>query len=371
MRRLTAIALLLAGCAEPDAPTAYRQAQELIGGRSLRSLSQTELAQAERLAAQARVLDPELHEATFTLAALYVARGAYEDATVLYRSLVEARPDDGRAYSELGLSLAAQGRYSGALRAYQDAVRQGEKSALIYARLGNAYQALGHLQENLHSARAAYRASLQLVPEQAEVRYQLARVEARLGQGWGSADADGTGARWCARRRWNPGRPRRAIQRGGATGNGPRRAGRGVWPHAMGEVKKPSCTTNWGGCCGRKGMVWGHGAQFERARVADPDLYPVYRYLGLIHSAEGRLDSALAAFAELADRQPGDAVAQVSIGIVHSRMGALDAAEEAFKAAVALGGAEGDAALKLGGLYVHQRRLRRRAGVQRRHGCSS
>ena len=105
-------------------------------------------------------------------------------------------------------------------------------------------------------------------------------------------------------------------------------------------------------------MVPGHLTQFERARVADPDLYPVYRYLGLIHSAEGRLDSALAAFVELANRQPGDAAAQVSIGIVHSRMGALDAAEEAFKAAVALGGAEGDAALKLGGLYVHQRRLR-------------
>ena len=183
MKGLTAIALLLAGCAaEPDAPTAYRQAQELIGDRPLRSLSQAELGQAERLAGQARALDPELHEATFTLAALYVARGAYEDATALYRSLVEVRPDDGRVYAELGLSLAAQGRYSGALRAYQDAVRRGEKSALIYARLGHAYQALGHLQENLHSARAAYRASLQLVPEQAEVRYQLARVEARLGQ---------------------------------------------------------------------------------------------------------------------------------------------------------------------------------------------
>ena len=82
MKGLVAIALLLAGCAEPDAPTAYRQAQELIGGRPLRNLSQAELAQAERLAAQARALDPALHEATFTLAALYVARGAYEDVPV-------------------------------------------------------------------------------------------------------------------------------------------------------------------------------------------------------------------------------------------------------------------------------------------------
>ena len=70
----------------------------------------------------------------------------------------------------------------------------------------------------------------------------------------------------------------------------------------------------------------------------------------------------MAAFAEFANRQPGDAAAQVSIGIIHSRMGALDAAEAVFKAAIALDGAEGDAALKLGGLYVHQRRLR--AAVQ-------
>ena len=111
MKGLTAIALLLGWvCAEPDAPHCVSpSAGTNWRPGPLRSLSQAELAQAERLAAQARALDSELHEATFTLAALYVARGAYEDATALYRSLVEARPDDGRVYAELGLSLAAQG----------------------------------------------------------------------------------------------------------------------------------------------------------------------------------------------------------------------------------------------------------------------
>ena len=361
MKGLTAIALLLAGCAEPDAPTAYRHAQELIGDRPLRSLSQAELAQAERLAAQARALDPELHEATFTLAALHVARGAYEDATELYRSLVEARPDDGRAYAELGLSLAAQGRYSGALRAYQDAVRRGEKSALIYERLGHAYQALGHLQENLHAAQAAYRASLQLAPAQAEVRYQLALVEARLGrdaevrtlmeQALDAAPND-TGIRADLAALYREA-GQRELARAALVEGLAARDGSGeeaVLHYELGRLL-------W-----EEGDGAGALAQFERARVADPNLYPVYRYLGLIHSAEGRLDSALAAFAEFANRQPGNAAAQVSIGIVHSRMGALDAAEEAFKAAIELGGTEGDAALKLGGLYVHQRRLR--AAVQ-------
>ena len=362
MKGLTAIALLLAGCAaEPDAPTAYRQAQELIGDRPLRSLSRAELVQAERLAGQARALDPELHEATFALAALYVARGAYEDATALYRSLVEVRPDDGRVYAELGLSLAAQGRYSGALRAYQDAARRGEKSALIYARLGHAYQALGHLQENLHAARAAYRASLQLVPEQAEVRYQLARVEARLGQDEEArtlmqqaldAAPEDTGIRAdlavLYREAGQRQLARAALVEGLATRDGGDEEA--VLHYELGRLL-------W-----EEGDGAGALAQFERAQVADPDLHLVYHYLGLIHSAEGRLDSARAAFVELASRQPSDAAVQVSIGIVHSRTGALAEAEEAFKAAIALGGAEGDAALKLGGLYVHQRRLR--AAVQ-------
>ena len=176
------LVVLLAGCADVDAPTAQRKAREIIGERPLRSLTRTEVAPAKQWAAHALERDPAHAEAAFALAALNVAGGAYEEATALSRRLVEARPDEGRADAELGFSLAAQGRYSGAMRAYQDALRRGEKSALVYARLGHAYQALGHQEEHLHSARAAYRASLQLAREQPGALYQLARVEARLGE---------------------------------------------------------------------------------------------------------------------------------------------------------------------------------------------
>ena len=173
----------LAGCvADMDAPTAQQRAQDLIDGRALRSLDRAELAQAEVLEAQALARDPAMHEATFALAGLYAARGAYEEATECYRGLVEARPDEGPAYAGLAFSLAAQGRYSGAMRAYQDALRRGEKTAEVYARLGHAYQALGHVAEYLNAARAAYRAALQLERDKPDVRYQLAWVEVRLGQ---------------------------------------------------------------------------------------------------------------------------------------------------------------------------------------------
>ena len=115
MRQWLGALCLLAGCAaDMDAPTAHQRAQDLIGGRALRSLDRAELAQAEVLEAQALERDPAMHEATFALAGLYAARGAYEEATECYRGLVEARPDEGPAYADLAFSLAAQGRHSAA-----------------------------------------------------------------------------------------------------------------------------------------------------------------------------------------------------------------------------------------------------------------
>ena len=111
MRHWLGALCLLAGCAaDMDAPTAHQRAQDLIGGRALRSLDRAELAQAEVLEAQALARDPAMHEAAFALAGLYAARGAYEEATECYRGLVEARPDEGSAYAGLAFSLAAQGR---------------------------------------------------------------------------------------------------------------------------------------------------------------------------------------------------------------------------------------------------------------------
>ena len=137
MKFLSFLLLWLAGGAiAASSQSEYQKAQDLVDGRALRSLSRVELARVEKMQEQTVAGDPHLHEAAFALAEVYIARGAYEQATERYRALVEARPDDGHACAGLGFSLAAQGRYSGAMRAYQDALRRGEKSALVYARLG-------------------------------------------------------------------------------------------------------------------------------------------------------------------------------------------------------------------------------------------
>lgn len=283
------------------------------------------MADAQYAQEQALARDSTLVEATLGLAALYEAQGAYEKATVLYRRLVEQNADMGAAYAGLGFALAAQGRYSGAQRAYQDALRRGERSALLYARIGHAYAALGHVSEHLQSARAAYRAALQLDPALPDVHAHLARVElAALYRDMGQPQV-GRGVL------------AEGIELGGDGALLHQEMGRFLWEDGQAQ------------------RALGH---VESALAADGDLVLARRYAALIYSALGRQEEALASYEGLARLQPADASIQISLGIVHSQRGDWAAAEEAFKRALSLGNDGGDAALKLGGLYVHRGRLR-------------
>jgi tetratricopeptide (TPR) repeat protein len=163
-----------------DAGDWHQQAQELIGGRELRSLPAAVLAQATYGEEQSLALDSTRTETYLSLARLYRAQGTYEDETRLWRGLLAQHPELSEAYAGLGASMAAQGRYNAASRAFQDAIRRDYKTAQVYLQLGNVYQALGHVQNNLRSAEASYQASLQLDPNQPDALLQLARVEVAL-----------------------------------------------------------------------------------------------------------------------------------------------------------------------------------------------
>ncbi len=350
------ILLLLSGCGkEQSAVEWHAQAQELVGKKELRQLDLQTLAQAEFAEQRALALDSTLIDAAWELAALYEARGAYEDASALYRKLVEAHPNMGRAYAGLGFSLAAQGRYSGAMRAYQDALRRGERSALIYARLGHSYQALGHVEDHLRSARASYRAALQLDANIADVHRHLAKVEVRLEQHQEAlrsyrqaleVDSGDTEARV----------ELAALYRQ----LGQAQVGRGILATGLAESGTETALLHQE--LGR--LLWQDGdaeralEHFSRALALDDNGDLSRRYMGLIYSAQGQYKKALEAFLTLAKTRPLDSALQINIGIVHSQMGDLKAAEVAFKKALGLGGDGGDAAIKLGGLYMHQQRLR-------------
>jgi len=348
------VLFMVGGCGEKSAEEWHAQAQALVEGKVLRALDAQVLAEAEYAEKQVLVLDSTAVDATFALAALYEARGAYEDAALLYRRLIERDSQLGEAYAGLGFSLAAQGRYSGAMRAYQDALRRGERSALLYTRLGHVYQALGHVQEHLLSARASYRAALQLDPESVDAHAHLARVESRL-----------------ARREEAVALYTRALALDGnddevrielaalyrETGQG--QVGRGVLADGITRAPdSPLLHQEMGRFLWEDGDAVRALEHFSKALAVDANLALARRYTALIYSAQGQYKKALASYGQLAQRQPLDASLRVSMGIVHSQVGDLPAAEKAFKQALELGGDDGDAALKLGGLYMHQRRLR-------------
>lgn len=342
----------LAACSR-DAGDWHGKAQELISGRQLRALSPAELAQATYCEEQSLALDSTRTETYLSLAQLYRAAGAYEDETRIWRGLLAQRPELNEAYAGLGASMAAQGRYNAASRAFQDAIRRDYKTAAVYLQLGNVYQALGHVQNNLRSAEASYQASLQLDPNQPDALLQLARVEVALKrpdealrlyrQALQLAPQDDGIRVELAALYKNGGAPQMAKQL-----------------FSEGLAARPEDAVlafEQGRLLWELGDLRGAQEQFQHALSRDSTLVEIHRYQGLIHSSQGRRAEALEAFRRLEAVRPREAAVKVNIGIVYSQQGDLAQAEQAFKAAVQLGGDKGDAALKLGGLYLHQGRL--------------
>ena len=155
-------ALLATGvfcCGQKTADEWHQIAIDRLNGGGLRDASRHSLLLAQEALENSLKQDSTRTEVSLKLAAILRARGHYESASDLYRRVIEANAENGAAYFGLGLSLSAQGRFGAAQRAYQDALRRGERSSLLYSYLGHSYLALGHLPEHLISARAAYRAS--------------------------------------------------------------------------------------------------------------------------------------------------------------------------------------------------------------------
>ncbi|MSR81906.1 MAG: tetratricopeptide repeat protein [Candidatus Latescibacteria bacterium] len=342
----------LAACSR-DAGDWHQKTQELIGSRVLRALPPAELAQATYCEEQSLALDSTRAETYLSLARLYRARGAYEDETRLWRALLAQHPDLSEAYAGLGASMAAQGRYNAASRAFQDAIRREYRTAAVYLQLGNVYQALGHVQNNLRSAEAAYQAALELSPNQPDVLLQLARIEVALKRPEDalrlyrqalelSPQDDGIRIELAA-----------LYKSGGATDMARQLLADGLAARPDDAVLSFELGRLWW----ELGDLARAQVQLQQARAQDSTLVEVYRYQGLIHSSQGRQDQALEAFRKLEAVRPREAAVKVNIGIVYSQQGDLTQAEQAFRAAVQLGGDKGDAALKLGGLYMHQVRL--------------
>jgi tetratricopeptide (TPR) repeat protein len=373
---LLAVWLTCGACAsDHDAAAWHDRARQLLdaaGTADLRALPTPTLSSAIYCEEQAQAIDGSLSAVTQSLGALYTAQGSFERATVQFRTLVQQRPDDPRGYAGLGRALAAQGRFSGAMRAFQDALRRGPEGGLrleVYNRLGHTYHALGHLEKHLRSAEATYRASLRMDPQQADILYQLGRVLDRLERP-GEAlllyrkalelAPDDTGIR--------------VVLAAAYVLSGRREAAQALL--RVGLERGPDADLHYE--TGR--LAYGAGqpeaalASFRLAQTIDSTLTAAARYEGRILAELGHGERALSVFARLRRLLPDAAAPRISAGIILSRMGRLDEAEMAFREALELDDT-GDAAVKLGGLYLHQSRLheaeRVYAGGAERHPANA
>lgn len=356
-------ASLGSGCQRDlDAAAWHERGHRLLGDvavDSLRALPRPTLASALYCQQQAVARDSSLREALLGLARLHEALGHFEAATAHWRNLVQRQADDPVAYAGLGTSLAAQGRFSGALRAYQDALRRSPDPALqltVYNSLGHAYQALGHEEHHLRSAEATYSASLRLEPDQPEILYQLARVLTRqerpdeallLYRKAQELAPDDIGIRVeLAAAYEQAGRP--------AAAEAALRSGLEMQATPAEHAALHFEIGRLAFADGRTDVAL---AAFRDAGGLDPTLTMADRFAARILAEQGRPAEALTLYAALRERLPDDAEPRVAAGIVLSGMGRLEEAEVAFREALSMD-RTGDAAVKLGGLYVHQGRLR-------------
>jgi tetratricopeptide (TPR) repeat protein len=102
--------------------------------------------------------------------------GKFDEAAELYRKAVALNPENGEAYSGLGLALIKQGNYDEAQAACRKALELNPKDPHAYNNLGVTLQKQGRLAE----AREAFEQALQIAPDMAAATQNLQGTEAKI-----------------------------------------------------------------------------------------------------------------------------------------------------------------------------------------------
>jgi tetratricopeptide (TPR) repeat protein len=108
----------------------------------------------------------------FTLAGIQFQQDRMEDALRNYQSCVTKFPSFRRAWRNLGLIFARDGKFDDAIAAFTRMIELGGGDAYSYGLLGFAYAS----KEDFQAAETAYRNALLLQPDNAEWRLGLTRA---------------------------------------------------------------------------------------------------------------------------------------------------------------------------------------------------
>jgi GWxTD domain-containing protein len=122
--------------------------------------------------------DPSLQSARLGKARAQIYAGNPASGEETARDALKREPEDFEAVTVVGLALYRQGLYAKAAASYQEAVKLGGESVTLLNALGEAELQAG----NVEAAWDAFSRSLQLEPDQAEVKEILDQMEKTAGR---------------------------------------------------------------------------------------------------------------------------------------------------------------------------------------------
>jgi protein O-GlcNAc transferase len=246
------------------------------------------VGEAEALYRSILDAQPDNAKAAELLAVLVYQRGAEEEAVALFHRAIAADPDCTAADTPLGRVFHARGDFATAVICHRRAVRLRPNDADAHADLGRAL----HRQHEFAQATISYRRAVALRPQWAEVYSNLAdalRLHGRL------EEAQAAGERALA---LNPGLAEahnnlaNALREQGKPAAAAARYERALalrpdWPEAH---------NNLANALNEQGRSAEAVEHYERALALNPDLPEVYNNLGNALAQHGRADAAIAAF---------------------------------------------------------------------------
>ena len=211
-----------------------------------------------------------------------------------YRAALKIKPDYARAWNNLGVALAGEGKIEEAITAYREAIRLQPTNRQAYYNLGLALAGRKEYQEAIR----CYQKALFLRPRSAETHNSLGQALAGAGR-----------------------RSEAIFQYSKAIELNP---------------DDPRVRNNLGIVLADQGDLPGAISQYRQALRINPDFAAVHSNLGNSLTDAGRAEEALRHYRRAVELQPDYAMGHNNLGAALARRGELKAAAREFSAALRL-----------------------------------
>ncbi len=344
-----AAAALLAACLMVSAwqQASYWQNSERLWNRTLACTSSNPLAHLD-------------------LGLALAAAGRYEEAIPHYQQALQARPDSLEAHYELGRALTLLGRFEEAIEHYRRAVEIDANYADAHINLGLALAGRGQFNEAI----AQYETALQINPDNPRAHNNLGFLLTNLGQ-TGKAIAhyrqalelkpdyalahnnlgnalDGQGQAEEAIAHYRQALKAKPDYAEAHNNLANRLVGRGQFDEAIAHFRAALAIAphvaaihyNLADALAEGGRADEAIAQYRQALETQPDYVEAHHNLGLALAGRGHVDEAIAHYLKALQIRPDYAKAHASLGDALAGRGKLDEAIAHYQKALALASAQ-------------------------------